>query len=63
MLCRVSSGIVLCGVRSSKGFYDGARGGGTYVWLESRIGCIHPRKGQLHTSMIEMEKVMPEACT
>jgi maleate cis-trans isomerase len=26
----------------------------------ARIGCIHPRKGQLHTSMIEMEKVMPE---
>jgi maleate isomerase len=26
----------------------------------ARIGCIHPRQGQLHTSMIEMEKVMPE---
>ena len=26
----------------------------------ARIGCIHPRKGQLHTSMIEMKKVMPE---
>ena len=26
----------------------------------ARIGCIHPRKGHLHTSMVEMAKVMPE---
>jgi maleate isomerase len=26
----------------------------------ARIGGIHPRQGQLHTSMIEREKVMPE---
>ena len=26
----------------------------------ARIGCLHPRRGQLHTSMMEMAKVMPE---
>ena len=26
----------------------------------ARIGCIHPRRGQLHTSMMEMAKVMLE---
>ena len=26
----------------------------------ARIGCIHPRRGQPHTSMLEMAKVMPE---